>query len=93
MTTYIYTPSGASATSSTIGTNKVRIAAVTAIAYNIGNSAVTANITGCPIIPGGVVERDINVGQGNYIAYISIGSATPQPFSITELGAATTNQS
>jgi hypothetical protein len=87
MASYIYTANGTSQLSAAMATDKVRIAATTSIAIAIGNSSVTANTTACEIIPGGVVERSVTVGQGNYIAYIAIGAGTHGPFSITELGA------
>jgi hypothetical protein len=87
MASYIQTPSGSSASVGPITTDKIRIATTgSSIAINIGNSAVTANITGCEIIPANTVERSIIVGQGNYVAYINV-SGTAAPFSITELGA------
>lgn len=87
MASYIYTPNGTSQLSGPIATDKVRIAATSACAIAIGNSSVTANTTACMIIPIGGVERSILVGQGNYIAFINIGSGSPGPMSITELGA------
>ena len=87
MASYIYTANGTSQLSSAIQTDKVRIAATTPIAIAIGDNTVTANTTACEIIPGGVVERSVIVGQGNYVAYIGIGAGTQAPFSITELGA------
>jgi hypothetical protein len=87
MASYIYTASGSSQRSAQIQTDKVRIATISSIAIAIGNSSVTANTTACEIIPAGTVERSIIVGQGNYVAYIGIGTGTHEPFSITELGA------
>ena len=86
MASFIQTASGSSARIGPIGTDKVRIAATSSIAVAIGNSSITANTTACEIIPAGVVERSFTVGQGNYIAYIGVGTATNQPFSVTELG-------
>lgn len=87
MASYIYTASGSSQTSAQIATDKVRIATTSAIAIAIGNSSVTANLTACEIIPANCVENSIIVGQGNYIAYIDVGSGTASEFSVTELGA------
>ena len=87
MSSYIQTASGSTASIGPIGTDKVRIATTSsAIAFKIGNSAVTANTTACEIIPQNSVERSILVGQGNYIAYIN-ANGTAAPFSVTELGA------
>lgn len=86
MSSKIYTPSGVSQRTTAIATDKVRIAATSAMAIAVGNSAVTANVTDCMIIPAGGIERSLYVGQGNYIAYITIGTAGP--FSVTELGSA-----
>jgi len=86
MSSYIKTPGAGTANFGPIATDKVRIATTTcAIAFNIGNSAVTANTTACEIIPADTVERSILVGQGNYIAYI-IANGAAAPFSVTELG-------
>ena len=86
MASYIQTPSGSSARIGPIATDKIRIATTgCAIAINVGNSAVSANITACEIIPANTVDNNIIVGQGNYLAYITAnGSAAP--FSVTELG-------
>lgn len=86
MASFIQTASGSTAMIGPIATDKVRIATLSAIAVNVGNSSVTANTTACEIIPAGVVERSFIVGQGNYLAYIGIGSGSNQPFSVTELG-------
>ena len=83
---YIYTANSSSQLSTAIQTNKVRIATNTSIAIAIGNSSVTANVTSCMIIPNNTVERDLYVGQGNYIAYIDASGTTPVKFSVTELG-------
>lgn len=86
MTTYILTPSGSSQTSSAMTTDKIRIATTgCAIAVNVGTSGVTANLTGCRIIPANTVEKSFTVGQGNYVAFIT-ANGTAAPFSITELG-------
>ena len=88
MSSYIYTPSGTTALSAAITTDKIRIATTAcAIAYATGNSAVTANVTACTIIPANSIERTVFVGQGNYVAFIT-ANGTAAPFSITELGAA-----
>lgn len=93
MASYILSASGTSANLQ-INTNKVRIATSNAaIAINTGNAnTVTANITGGAtgsyIIPANFVERDIYVGQGNYLAYIGAASTT---ISVTELGAPMAN--
>lgn len=87
MSSYIQTAGSSTASIGPIATDKVRIATTSsAIAFNIGGSSVTANITGCEIIPASTVERSIIVGQGNYIAYIN-ANGTAAPFSVTELGA------
>jgi len=87
MASYILTPSASSARLGPLATDKIRIATTgSAIAVNVGNSAVTANITACEIIPANVVDNTYIVGQGNYIAYINV-NGTAAPFSITELGA------
>jgi len=87
MASYIQTPAAGSLRIGPIATDKVRIATTScAIAFNIGNSAVTANTTACEIIPASTVERSILVLQGNYIAYI-LADGTAAPFSVTELGA------
>jgi hypothetical protein len=86
MSSYIQTAGAGTASIGPIGTDKVRIATTSsAIAFNIGNAAVTANTTACEIIPASTVERSILVGQGNYIAYIH-ANGTAAPFSVTELG-------
>jgi len=87
MASYIQTPSGSTARVGPILTDKVRIATTSsAIAVNVGNSSVTANVTACEVIPANTIERSFLVGQGNYIAYINV-NGTAAPFSITELGA------
>ena len=86
MSSYIQTASGSSQSIGPIATDKIRIATTaSAIAFNIGNSAVTANTTACEIIPASTVERSIMVGQGNYLAFIN-ANGTAAPFSVTELG-------
>ena len=86
MASYIQTASGSSARIGPINTDKVRIATTnSAIAINVGNSAVTANITACEVVPANSVERSFIVGQGNYLAYIN-ANGTAAPFSVTELG-------
>lgn len=87
MASYIQTAAGTSARIGPIPTDKVRIATTSAIAIAIGNSSVTANLTACDIIPANIVENSIIVGQGNYLAYIDVGSGTASEFSVTELGA------
>ena len=87
MASYIYTANGTSQLSAAIATDKVRIATTTGIAIAIGDANVTANTTACMIIPDNTVENSIIVGQGNYVAFIDIGSGTATQFSITELGA------
>ena len=87
MSSYIQTAGAASASIGPIATDKIRIATTnSAIAFNVGNAAVTANITACEVIPASTVERSILVGQGNYLAYIH-ANGTAAPFSVTELGA------
>ena len=87
MTTYILTPSATTQTSALLTTDKIRIATTAcAIAINVGTSGVTANLTGCQIIPANTVERSFIVGQGKYIAFMT-ANGTAAPFSITELGA------
>ena len=87
MASYIQTPSGSSARIGPIATDKIRIATTgSAIAVNVGNSAVTANTTACEIIPANTVDNSYIVGQGNYLAYIN-ANGTAAPFSVTELGA------
>lgn len=51
--------------------------------YGVPYTVATANSA---IIPGGVVERDIYVGQGNIVSYLEVTGVTSAPFSITELG-------
>ncbi len=85
MASYIQTPSGSSARIGPIATDKVRIATTSsAIAVNVGNSAVTANVTACEIIPANTVDNSFIVGQGNYLAYIN-ADGTAAKFSVTEL--------
>lgn len=87
MTSYIQTPSGSSARIGPLNTDKIRIATTSsAIAVNVGDVTVTANTTGCEIVPANTVERSFIVGQGNYLAYIN-ANGTAAPFSVTELGA------
>lgn len=87
MASYIQTASGSSARIGPIATDKVRIATTTsAIAINVGNSAVTANTSACEIIPANNVDNSYIVGQGNYFAYINV-AGTAGAFSVTELGA------
>ena len=86
MASYIQTPSGSSANIGPIATDKIRIATTNcAIAINVGNSSVSANVTACEIIPANTVDNNIIVGQGNYLAYIT-ANGTAAPFSVTELG-------
>ena len=86
MSAVIYTPSGSSQRTGAIGTDKVRISTTSsAIAVAVGNSAVTANLTACEIIPANTVNNSFIVGEGNYVAYISVSGSGI--FSITELGA------
>lgn len=86
MASYIQTASGSSASIGPINTDKIRIATTnSAIAVNVGNSAVTANTTACEIIPANTVDNSFIVGQGNYLAYIN-ANGTAAPFSVTELG-------
>ena len=86
MASYIQTPSGSSARIGPLATDKVRIATTSsAIAVNVGNSAVTANVTACEIIPANSVDNSFIVGQGNYLAYIN-ADGTAAKFSVTELG-------
>ncbi len=86
MASYIQTPSGSSARIGPLATDKVRIATTSsAIAVNVGNSAVTANVTACEIIPANTVDNSFIVGQGNYLAYIN-ADGTAAKFSVTELG-------
>ncbi len=86
MASYIQTASGSSARIGPIATDKVRIATITPIAIAIGDSNVTANLTACEILPHDAIDNSVIVGQGNYLAYISVGVGTNQPFSVTELG-------
>ena len=86
MASYIQTASGTTAKIGPIATDKVRIATTnSAIAINVGNANVVANITSCEIIPANTVERSFIVGQGHYLAYIN-ANGTATPFSVTELG-------
>lgn len=86
MTAYVYTANSTSQISSMIGTDKVRISTTTsAIAFAVGNSSVTANLTACEIIPANTVMNSVIVGEGNYIAFINV-AGTAGAFSITELG-------
>jgi hypothetical protein len=88
MAAAIYTPSGSSQLSTVATTDKVRISTTSsAIAVAVGNSAVTANLTSCEIIPANTVLNSFIVGEGNYIAYIAVSGTGI--FSITELGAPT----
>jgi len=83
----IYTANSSSQLTSASTTDKVRIATTTsAIAIAVGNANVTANLTGCEIIPANSVERSFIVGQGNYIAFINVDGVAGA-FSITPLGA------
>ncbi len=86
MASYIQTPSGSSARIGPIATDKVRIATTSsAIAVNVGDNSVTANVTACEIIPANTVDNSFIVGQGNYLAYIN-ADGTAAKFSVTELG-------
>jgi hypothetical protein len=86
MAAVIYTPSGSSQRTGAANTDKVRISTTSsAIAVAVGNSSVTANLTACEIIPANSVNNSFIVGEGNYIAYISVSGSGI--FSITELGA------
>lgn len=86
MASYIYTANSTSQLSDSIGTDKVRISTTTsAIAIAIGNANVTANLTGCEIVPANTVLNSVIVGEGNYIAYINVAGSAGA-FSITELG-------
>lgn len=87
MSSFVYTANNASQLSDQITTDKVRIATITPIHIEIGNSSVEANATTSMIIPANTVEDSIIVGQGNYIAYLEAGTTTSEPFSVTELGA------
>lgn len=85
MTAAIYTPSGSSQRTPAATTDKVRISTTSsAIAVAVGNSTVTANLTACEIIPANTVNNSFIVGEGNYVAYISVSGSGI--FSITELG-------
>ena len=86
MASYIQTPGGSSAKIGPIATDKVRIATTScAIAVNVGNSSVTANVTACEIMPANSVNNSFIVGQGNYLAYI-LADGSAAKFSVTELG-------
>ena len=86
MAAAIYTPSGSSQLTAAATTDKVRISTTSsAIAVAVGNSAVTANLTACEIVPANTVLNSFIVGEGNYIAYIAVSGTGI--FSITELGA------
>jgi hypothetical protein len=86
MAATIYTPSGSSQLTAVATTDKVRISTTSsAIAVAVGNSSVTANLTACEIIPANTVMNSFIVGEGNYIAYISVSGAGI--FSVTDLGA------
>jgi hypothetical protein len=86
MASYIYTANSTSQLSDSIDTDKVRISTTTsAIAIAIGNANVTANLTGCEIVPANTVLNSVIVGEGNYIAYINVAGSAGA-FSITELG-------
>ena len=86
MASYIYTANGTSQLSASIDTDKVRISTTTsAIAIAIGNANVSANLTGCEIVPANTVLNSVIVGEGNYIAYINVAGSAGA-FSITELG-------
>ena len=88
MAVAIYTPSGSSQLTTVATTEKVRISTTSsAIAVAVGNSSVTANLTACEIIPANTVNNSFIVGEGNYIAYISVSGTGI--FSITDLGAPT----
>ena len=86
MAAAIYTPSGSSQLTAAATTDKVRISTTSsAIAVAVGNSAVTANLTACEIVPANTVLNSFIVGEVNYIAYIAVSGTGI--FSITELGA------
>ena len=90
MASAIYTANGSSQLSAAATTDKIRIATTTvAIAVAVGDANVTANLTACEIIPANTVDNNFIVGQNNYLAFISTGVDTI--FSITDLGAPTTN--
>lgn len=88
MASYIYTANSTSQLSVQLATDKIRISTITPIAISIGDANTIANISTSEIIPGNTVMNSVIVGQGNYLAFINVGTATAQPFSITELGAA-----
>jgi hypothetical protein len=91
MASAIYTANSTSQLTTVATTDKVRIATTTsAIAVAVGNSSVSANLTACEIIPANTVDNSFIVGQGNYIAYINVAGSAGA-FSITDLGAPTTN--
>ena len=86
MASYIYTANSTSQTSAQINTDKVKIATTTsAVAFAVGNSSVTANLTSSEIIPSNSIMNSVIVGQGNYIAFINVAGSAGA-FSITELG-------
>lgn len=86
MAATIYTPSGSSQRTTALATEKVRISTTSsAIAVAVGNSSVTANLSACEIIPANSVNNSFIIGEGNYLAYISVSGTGI--FSITELGA------
>ncbi len=86
MAATIYTPNGTSQLTTVATTDKVRISTTSsAIAVAVGNSSVTANLDACEIIPANTVNNSFIVGEGNYIAYISVSGT--DIFSVTELGA------
>lgn len=86
MASYIYTANSTSQLSDSINTDKVRISTSTsAIAIAIGNANVSANLTGCEIVPANTVLNSVIVGEGNYVAYINVAGSAGA-FSITELG-------
>lgn len=87
MASYIYTANSSSQLSDPMQTDKIRISTITPIAFAVGDANVQANTTACEIVPANTVLNSVIVGQGNYVAYIEIGTATAEPFSITELGA------
>lgn len=85
MAATIYTPSGSSQRTTVATTDKVRISTTSsAIAVAVGNSSVTANLAACEIVPANTVLNSFIVGEGNYIAYISVSGTGI--FSITDLG-------
>lgn len=86
MAATIYTPNGTSQLTTVATTDKVRISTTSsAIAVAVGNSSVEANLDACEIIPANTVNNSFIVGEGNYIAYISVSGT--DIFSVTELGA------